>query len=307
MKVLVTGGAGFIGSHIVEQLLNHGYQPVVVDNLHSGKENYLQSGVPFYRLNIQDEGLMEVFERERPRVVIHHAANAKVTTSVEDPIRDADINIVGTLRVLEACRQYGAEKIVYASSAAIYGNPEYLPLDENHPVRPLSPYGISKFTPESYLKIYNDLYGLHYTAFRYANVYGVRQLPGGEAGVIPTLMNKVIDGETFTIDGDGDQSRDFIDVEDVARANIFALEKGNNEIFNLGTGLRTTLNDLIAIMEEILGEKIETVHGPDRSGDIKHSYFDIQYVTDTLGWSPQVDLKKGLERTFAYFQALAVR
>ncbi|SFS33778.1 NAD-dependent epimerase/dehydratase family protein [Marininema halotolerans] len=306
MKVLVTGGAGFIGSHTVELLLKKGFQPVVVDNLSTGQEDYLYGEVPFYRLPIQDEGLMEVFERERPHAVIHLAANAKVTTSVKDPQADAATNIMGTLRVLEGCRQYGAKKIVYASSAAVYGNPQYLPIDENHPVNPLSPYGISKYTPESYLQVYSQLYGLRYTAFRYANVYGVRQLLGGEAGVIPILMNQLIAGETFTIDGDGDQSRDYINVEDVAGANVLALDKGDNEIFNLGTGQRTTLNELIALMESVLGKKIDTVHGPDRPGDIKDSYFDIQRVTDTLGWSPHVHLSDGLTQTYDYYQELAL-
>ncbi|MFC4077404.1 NAD-dependent epimerase/dehydratase family protein [Salinithrix halophila] len=305
MKVLVTGGAGFIGSHIVDHLLEEGMEVVIVDNLTTGSESYLRPEASFYRLNIQDEGLMDVFREERPDAVIHQAGQSKVPASIEDPIWDAQTNILGTIRVLEGCRQYGVKKVVYASSAAVYGNPQYLPIDEEHPVQPLSPYGVSKYTPEHYLKAYDELYGIRYTVFRYANVYGVRQLPGGEAGVITILMNKLINGETFRIEGDGEQSRDFIYVEDIATANLSALKQGDGEILNIGTGKRTTLNELIGVLEECLGRKVETAYSPERPGDIKDSYFHNERVMRVLNWTPRIDLKTGLQRTYDYYRMKA--
>lgn len=302
MKVLVTGGAGFIGSHIVDKLLDRGDQVVVVDNLSTGHEEYLRSEVRFYRLDIQEEKLMDVIRDERPDAVIHQAAQSAVPGSIEDPVRDARINIMGTLRVLEGCRRYGVEKVVYASSAAVYGNPEYLPIDEKHPVMPLSPYGVSKYAPEHYLHVYHQLYGLKYTVFRYANVYGIRQVPRGEGAVISIFIDKLIKGENLTVFGDGEQTRDYIYVEDIAEANLAALEKGDGEILNIGTGTSTSLNELIRILEKVTGQSIQPVHEPERPGDIKYSYFDNRLAMEKLDWAPKTDLETGLKRTYEYYR-----
>lgn len=304
MKVLVTGGAGFIGSHIVDRLLDEGHQVVVVDNLSTGEEGYLRPNGSFYRMNIQDEEIEGVFCEERPDAVIHQAAQSQVPSSIEDPIGDAQTNILGTLRLLEGCRRYGARKFIYASSAAIYGNPQYLPVDEEHPLSPLSPYGISKMTPESYIRAYRELHGLSFTIFRYANVYGIRQVPHGEGAVISIFIDRLLRGQPLAIYGDGEQTRDYIYVEDIARANVMALEQGDGETFNLGTGVNTSLKDLVKTLEIIRGQKVEIEYGPERPGDIKYSYFNIEKVKTLLNWHPQTDLETGLRRTLEFYGAL---
>ncbi|GGE04951.1 UDP-glucose 4-epimerase [Marinithermofilum abyssi] len=302
MKVLVTGGAGFIGSHIVDKLIARGDDVVIVDNLSTGDESYIHPEASFYRMNIEDERILEVFERERPQAVIHQAAQSAVPVSVEDPIRDAQINIQGTIRVLEGCRRYGVEKVVYASSAAVYGNPEYLPIDEKHPVRPLSPYGISKYTPEHYLHAYHELYGLRYTIFRYANVYGIRQVAKGEGAVISIFIDRLLKGEDLIIFGDGEQTRDYIYVDDVANANVAALSQADGEVLNLGTGKSTSLNDLVKTLQAVSGKEIQPVYGEERPGDIKYSYFDNRRALERLDWTPAVGLETGLKQTYEYYK-----
>ncbi|QKG85680.1 SDR family oxidoreductase [Kroppenstedtia pulmonis] len=304
MKVLVTGGAGFIGSHIVERLLVQGHQVVVVDNLTTGNETHLSSKVSFYRLNIQDEALMDVFAAEKPDAVIHQAGQSSMPRSMEDPIWDAETNIIGTIRLLEGARRYGVKKMVYASSAAVYGNPQYLPIDESHPTAPLSPYGISKWTPEMYLRNYGELYGLSWTVLRYANVYGTRQVSHGEGAVISIFIDQLLKGEPLTIDGDGEQTRDYIYVEDVARANIAALVHGDGEILNIGTGQSTSINQLIQAFESILGRTVKKVYGASRPGDIRDSYFDNNRAIQMLDWRPSVLLQDGLKRTYEYYRGI---
>jgi len=302
MKVLVTGGAGFIGSHIVDLLLERGDDVIVVDNLSTGQETHLRPEVTFYRMDITDHRLSDVVAETRPEVVIHQAAQIDVPTSVQDPLHDARTNIIGTLNLLEACRNAGVRKVVYASSAAVYGNPEYLPIDEKHPVAPLSGYGISKHTPEHYLQVYAQLHGLAYTVLRYANVYGIRQDPRGEGGVISIFIEKVLKGEPITVFGDGEQTRDYIYVEDVARANVAALINGDGQILNIGTGQKTSINELIALFEEVSGQKMEIHHAPDRPGDIKHSYFDNRRAMEMLNWRPETELSVGLRKTLTYYR-----
>jgi UDP-glucose 4-epimerase len=302
MKVLVTGGAGFIGSHIVDQLISEGHKVVVVDNISTGRKEQIHPEAVFYHVDITRPELKDVFHKERPDAVIHQAAQIQVNTSVEDPAFDATVNILGTINVLEACRETGVRKVVYASSAAVYGNPEYLPLDENHPVRPLSGYGVSKYTVEHYLAVYSHLYGISFTALRYANVYGIRQVPHGEGGVISIIIDRVLRDEPMTVFGDGEQTRDYIFVEDVARANLAALTAGDGEILNIGTGRQASLNEVLRLFGEIAGREIPAEYGPERPGDIKHSVFDNSRARRVLGWEPKVSLEEGLRKTYEYYQ-----
>ncbi|MEW9031398.1 MAG: SDR family oxidoreductase, partial [Planifilum fimeticola] len=294
MKVMVTGGAGFIGSHIVDRLIDLGHEVIILDNLSTGKKAFIHPEASFYQADLRDRRIGEILEAERPEAVIHQAAQIDVPTSVKDPLFDAETNILGTLRLLEACRRSGVRKIVYASSAAIYGEPAFLPIDEEHPVDPLSNYGISKYTPESYLKVYKHLYGLDYTILRYANVYGIRQDPRGEGGVIAIFLDRVLREEALTIFGDGKQTRDFVYVGDIADANIRALHRGSGMVFNLGTGVPTSLEELVRILREVTEKEIRVEYGPERPGDIKHSHFDNRLAEKWLDWTPRIDLKTGL-------------
>jgi UDP-glucose 4-epimerase len=301
MKVLVTGGAGFIGSHIVDQLLAIGHQVAVIDNMSSGKETNLNPKAAFYRMDMENKKIQEVFQREKPDVIIHQAAQTVVQTSVQEPVYDAHMNILGTINLLEAARLHGVKKFIYASSAAVYGDPQYVPIDERHSIGPLSGYGISKYTPEQYLRIYQQMYGLEFTILRYANVYGIRQDPRGEGGVISIFIDKALGQTPFTIFGDGEQTRDYIYVEDVARANISALHAGDSEVFNIGTGVHTTLNQLVKKLQEISGQSLETIYENERLGDIKHSYFTVNKAKNGLHWTPVVSLDDGLRKTYQYY------
>jgi UDP-glucose 4-epimerase len=301
MKVLVTGGAGFIGSHIVDQLLAIGHQVAVIDNMSSGKETNLNPKAAFYRMDMENKKIQEVFQREKPDVIIHQAAQTVVQTSVQEPVYDAHMNILGTINLLEAARLHGVKKFIYASSAAVYGDPQYVPIDERHSIGPLSGYGISKYTPEQYLRIYQQMYGLEFTILRYANVYGIRQDPRGEGGVISIFIDKALGQTPFTIFGDGEQTRDYIYVEDVARANISALHAGESEVFNIGTGVHTTLNQLVKKLQEISGQSLETIYENERLGDIKHSYFTVNKAKNGLHWTPVVSLDDGLRKTYQYY------
>lgn len=303
MKVLVTGGAGFIGSHIVDQLLANGHEVVIIDNMSSGKEVNLHPKATFYRSNIEDLRVQEIFAMEKPEIVIHQAAQTVVQTSVREPVRDAQTNIIGTVNLLEAARQHGVHKFIYASSAAVYGDPQYVPIDEQHPVAPLSGYGISKYTPEQYLHVYAHLYGLSFTILRYANVYGIRQDPHGEGGVISIFIDKAINQQAFTIYGDGQQTRDYINVVDIARANVAALTSGDGEVLNIGTGVHTTLNQLVDQLQTISGHRLETIYAAERAGDISHSYFTIAKAKKLLDWAPSISLEAGLQMTYGWYAA----
>lgn len=302
MKTLVTGGAGFIGSHVVDRLLSNGHQVTIIDDLSTGKAENVAKSASFYRLSILDPNLDIVFRQEKPDMVIHHAAQINVQRSLKDPIHDLRVNVEGTLRLLELSRQYGVHKFIYASSAAVYGNPQYLGIDEAHPISPLSFYGISKYTPEQYIHVYSELYELKYTILRYANVYGIRQDPKGEGGVVSIFVDKVLKGEKPIIYGDGEQTRDFIYVEDVAAANLAALTRGDNEILNIGTGCPTSINELLRLLNELNGTEIQPEYYPERPGDIRHSYLKNDKARKILGWKPKVSLREGLAKTLDYYR-----
>lgn len=302
MKVLVTGGAGFIGSHIVEQCLEAGYEVCVLDDLSTGKAEQVDPRAVLYRTTLASPDVLSIVEKEKPDYIIHHAAQSSVPVSLKDPVGDAMSNVVGTVNLLEAARLHGVKKVVYASSAAAYGEPQYMPLDEEHPKQPLSPYGVTKFVPEFYLYVYQHLYGLNYTAFRYANVYGERQDPKGEGGVVSIFVDHAIAGEELVIFGDGEQTRDFVYVGDVARANVMALTAADNKIMNISTGTKTSVNELVTLLEELMGSPLNVRHDAPREGDILHSYLDHAKATEVLGWIPAYSLRQGLEKTLRFYR-----
>ena len=302
MKILVTGGAGFIGSHVVDWLLLDGHDVAVVDDLSTGQAEYVAADASFYQMSVLAPELDAVFQHERPDVVIHHAAQIDVQRSLADPIHDMQVNGEGSLRLLELSRQHGVKKFIYASSAAVYGNPQYLGIDEEHPIQPMSFYGVSKYVPEQYIRIYAELYGLRFTVLRYANVYGIRQDPKGEGGVVSIFVDKLLKAERPTIYGDGEQTRDFIYVEDVAAANVAALSRGDGEVLNISTGKPTSVNELLRLLNELNGTDVSPVYHPERPGDIRHSYLNNDKARQVLGWQPKFSLREGLKKTLDYYR-----
>ena len=301
MQILVTGGAGFIGSNLVDGLIAKGHKVIVVDNLSTGKKKNLNKQAKFYQMDIRNEELKQVFAANQITHVIHHAAQIDVQHSIKDPSFDAQNNILGTINLLENCRIYEVEKIIYASSAAVYGEPEYLPLDEQHPIKAMSPYGISKHTPEHYIKMYSQLYNLKYTIFRYANAYGPRQDPKGEGGVVSIFVDQMLAQKRPHIFGDGKQTRDFIHVYDIVKANILALKSGDNSLLNISTANRDSVNDLVANLNQISAYDLKPIYEEARPGDILHSSLDNSKAKEILNWSPDYDFKAGLQQTVEFY------
>ncbi len=303
MKILVTGGAGFIGSHIVDGFISQGHDVVVVDNLTTGQLENLNPKAKFYLMDIRAAELTKLFELEKPDAVCHQAAQMDVRKSVADPLYDADVNIKGTLNILQNCVNYGAKKVLFASTGgAIYGEQETFPCDEIHPTRPVSPYGVAKQTVERYLHFYQVQYGLPYTILRYANIYGPRQNPKGEAGVIAIFADRLLKGKQPIINGDGKQTRDYTYVGDVAAANLKSLERKEVEVFNVGTSKETDVNELFRMMNELTGGKAKEVHGPAAPGEQRRSVISYQKAKERLSWEPKTDLKTGLAETVAFFR-----
>ncbi|MBI2862099.1 MAG: NAD-dependent epimerase/dehydratase family protein [Chloroflexi bacterium] len=303
MKVLVTGGAGFIGSHVVDRLVAEGHQVVVVDDLSTGREANVAPAARFYRLDIGSPELAEVFAAELPDIVNHHAAQVSVQASVRDPSFDARVNVLGALNVWECCRRYGVRKVVYASTGgAIYGEPKFNPCDETHPIQPLSPYGITKYTAELHLALYGQLFGLDYTILRYANVYGPRQDPFGEAGVVAIFIGQMLADRPVTINGSGDQERDFVYVSDVVEANLLALERGSGATCNIGTGLGASVNEIFRRLVAQTSYRQEPIHGPPVPGEVFKIALACEKAQQRLGWRPSMPLDEGLARTVAFFR-----
>ena len=302
-KALVTGGAGFIGSHLVDRLVELGYRVVVVDDLSAGKLRHLNPGASFHHLDITQPSAADVFQWEQPDLVFHLAAQTSVTSSTRDPIKDSETNVTGTLRMLEAARRWGVEKFIYSSTGgALYGEPQVHPCPDDHPVMPVSPYGMSKYLGEVYLDFYRRLYRLNYTSLRYGNVYGPRQDPLGEAGVVAIFTQAMLEGKQPEIFGLGDQERDFVCVEDVVEANVLAIDKGNGLAMNVGTGNRTSINQLFEMLKSIIGYRWEPLHGPPRLGDVYQISLHCGTAEKELGWQPVVTLEDGLRRTVEYFR-----
>src|SRR5262249_13635986 len=267
--------AGFIGSHLVDRLILEGHDVVVVDNLSTGKRKNLNRAARFYKMDIQSAGLERVFRNERPSLAVHLAAQMDVRRSVTDPIFDAQVNILGTVNLLEQAVKHGTRKVVFASSGgAVYGEQEVFPATESHPTRPLSPYGISKLSGEHYLYYYHCVSGIQYVSLRYSNVYGPRQDPEREAGVVASFASKLLDGDHPLINGNGRQTRDFVFVEDVVEANLAGMGKDVHGIFNVGTGEETSINDLFRILVELTGSTCKELHGPAKKGEQARSVID---------------------------------
>ncbi len=303
MKVLVTGGAGFIGSHLVDRLIQEGHQVVVVDNLSTGKKQNLNKEAKFYKMDILSNRLERIFQKEKPEVISHHAAQMDVRRSVADPAFDAETNILGLLNILECAMKQGTRRVIFASSGgAAYGEQEVFPAPESHPTRPLSPYGVSKLSSEHYLYYYQKVCGLEYTALRYSNVYGPRQDPFGEAGVVAIFTQKMLRGEQPIINGNGMQTRDYVYVEDVVEANMAVLNNKVNDVFNVGTGLETSVNQLFRHLLEATGSDVKEIHGPEKKGEQVRSCLDFRKIHKMLDWEPRVPLHEGLIKTVAFFK-----
>ncbi len=303
MKILITGGAGFIGSNVADRYIELGHEVIIVDNLVTGKKENIPETARFYHMDITDKNLSEVFRKEKPRVVNHHAAQMDVRRSVADPIYDAQVNVLGGLNILQNCIKYEIKKFIFASTGgAIYGEQDYFPADENHPLKPLSPYGITKLTTEKYLYFYNQTYGLNYTILRYANIYGPRQNPHGEAGVVAIFSEKILEGQQPIINGDGQQTRDYVYVGDVVKANELVLEKGNGKIYNLGTGKETNVNELFRMIMKNTDTEIEEKHGPAKAGEQMRSVLTSGLIHRELSWRPEVQLDEGISKTVRFFK-----
>lgn len=301
-KVLITGGAGFIGSHIIEVLKKEDCDITVLDNLHTGLRENVPENVRLIEMDIRDKRVIDVFEKYQFDVVLHLAGQTMVNVSVDDPFYDADVNIMGTVNILEACRKTGVKRIVFSSTAATYGDIEKVPIREEFSVNPLSFYGLSKLTVEKYLKLYHDLYGLEYVILRYANVYGERQGDGGEGGVISIFTKKIAKDESFVIHGDGKQTRDFVYAGDVARANWYAANTEYcNTIYNVSTNSETSIRELVDLLERASGKTIDRQYGERREGDIYRSVLDNSKIVTNLNWMPMINLQEGLKRTYDYF------
>ena len=302
MKILVTGGAGFIGSHIVDRYIELGHEVVVVDNLSTGNESFVNPKAKFYREDICSSNIASIFKSESPDIVNHHAAQIDVRKSVTDPVGDAKINIIGSLNVLQNAINIGVKKFIFASTGgAIYGVPESLPVLETHLKRSVCPYGVAKATIEGYLFAMEDYTAIDYTVLRYGNVYGPRQNHMGEAGVCAIFIGKLLQNEQCILYGNGTPVRDYVFVDDVVGANVISLDKGSKEIYNIGTGIGTTVGEIYQILRELMKKNIDPKEEPLRKGELQEIYLDRTKAQKELNWTPQTTLKDGLQKTLDYF------
>ncbi|ONN27750.1 UDP-glucose 4-epimerase [Thermosipho affectus] len=305
MKVLVTGGAGFIGSHVVDKLVDNGYDVVVVDNLSKGKRENVNKNATLIVADIRDENKMrEIFNEYKFDYVFHLAAQASVSVSVKNPVEDANVNIVGSLNLIKLSIDLDVKKFIFSSTGgAIYGDDvDIYPTPEAICPKPISPYGIAKFSVENYLRFAKHEFGLNYTVLRYANVYGPRQNPFGEAGVVAIFVSRMLKGENVTINGDGEYIRDYVYVEDVANANLRAVKAGNGLEINIGTSVETSVNQLFGYLKKIIKYEKDPIYGPPRKGDIRKSVLCYTKALEELRWKPTVDIEKGLRLTVEWFK-----
>jgi len=304
LKILVTGGAGFIASHITDAFINEGHDVVVLDDLSSGFEKNVNPKAKLIIGDICDKELVEkLFKDERFDVVNHHAAQMDVRRSVKDPTFDANTNIIGTINLLQNSIKYNTKKFMFASTGgAVYGEQLYFPADEDHPTQPRSPYGISKLAVEKYLYFYNAEYGLNFTVLRYANIYGPRQNPFGEAGVVAIFTTKLLNDEQPVINGSGEQTRDYVYVGDVVKANLLTLNDNANEIYNVGTGIETNVNQLFHKLNSIINANKEEKHGPAAPGEQMRSVISSEKLFNKFAWKPSTNLDEGLKITVDFFR-----
>jgi len=305
LKILVTGGAGFIASHVADAFINNGHEVFVLDNLLTGFERNVNPKAKFIKADICDKELDKLFEKEKFDVVNHHAAQMDVRRSVADPAFDANTNILGTINLLQNCIKTGVKKFMFASTGgAVYGEQTYFPADENHPTSPLSPYGISKLTVEKYLFFYNVQYKLNYSILRYANIYGPRQNSAGEAGVVAIFSTKLLKKEQPIINGTGSQTRDYVFVGDVVKANLLALDDKSDSIYNVGTSKETNVNEIFNMLNKIIGNGQDEKHGPAAPGEQMRSVITSEKLFKKFGWKPSTNLEEGLQKTVEYFKDL---
>jgi len=305
VRVLVTGGAGFIGSHLVDRFVEENHEVSVVDDLSTGKRKRVNPKARFYKADILSTKLERVFKKERPEIISHHAAQINVRRSVKDPLFDAQVNILGLLNVLQLSVKYGVRRVLFASSGgAVYGEQQTFPATEEHAAHPLNPYGVSKLAGEHFLYYFRQSSGLATACLRYSNVYGPRQDPFGEAGVVAVFTQKLLRGEPPLINGTGRQTRDFIFVEDVVDANMAVLHGGQEGVFNVGTGRETSVNELCALLKQVVGAEVREQHGPEVSGEVARSCLDASRLRKATDWAPKVTLEEGLQRTAGYFKTL---
>jgi UDP-glucose 4-epimerase len=305
LRIIITGGAGFIGSHILDAYLEAGHDVLVIDSLWEhggGRRVNVPSGVSLVHMDIRDEAIARIFADFKPDVVNHHAAQHTVAISTRDPIYDAQVNVVGLINVLEQAARSGARKVIFASSGATFGNPQHLPIDEETPQHPTSPYGITKMVGEHYLRFYRDSKELDFTALRYGNVYGPRQDASGEAGVIAIFIARFLARQGVRIDWDGEQTRDYVYAADVARANVAALDGGSGECYVIGTGVPTSVNQIYRTLVDISGFQAPIERAPQRPGDARSAQFDAARARAELGWSPTTPLADGIRATYDHFQ-----
>jgi UDP-glucose 4-epimerase len=305
-KIAVTGGAGFIGSHIVDLLVEKGYDVAVIDDLSTGKKENINPKARFYEVNMCDPYLREVLGKEGPDVVIHLAAQVSVKNSIANPRFDARTNIIGSISLFESCKDLCIEKVVYASSVGIYGEPSYQPVDEKHPIQPISPYAASKYAVENYLHYYKRNHNIKYTSLRYANVYGPRQDPAGEAGVVSIFINKLLRKDRVTFNGDGGQTRDFVYVCDAAKAALSALERdGRNCAYNIGSGTSIAVEKLHTELKKLTGADLFPIYEDPVNGEIRNMRTCCTLAKDELGWEPEISLDVGLKKTIDWFKTKA--
>jgi UDP-glucose 4-epimerase len=305
MKIIVTGGAGFIGSQTVDALITAGHKVAVLDDLSTGHKENLNPKAVFHNADLRNPSILDVFSEEKPDVVYHLAAQVKVVKSISDPIFDLEVNLGGTINLLEACRKNSVKKIIYSSTGgAVYGEPsaEDLPVKESFTPNPLSFYGIHKHTVEHYLFLYNKNYGLNYTILRYPNIYGPRQDPHGEAGVVAIFSMKLLDRKRPTIFGDGSKTRDYLFVEDVVKANLLVLEKGDLGTFNLGWGFGTRDDEVFKTIKEAAGSDLDPIMEPHRTGEVVHICLDSSKIRTEWGWKPLVAFKEGIKRSVEFYR-----
>jgi len=301
MKILVTGGCGFIGSHIVDAYLRMGHQVAIIDDLTTGDIRNLNPTATFYEEDIRNREIEQIFVREKFDVINHHAAQINVRTSVDDPLFDADVNILGSLNLMNLAQKYRVKRFIFASSGGtVYGEPQKFPITEDFPIEPSSPYGVSKATVEKYLKLFAQLYKTDYVILRYSNVYGPRQISKSEAGVISIFINQILNNEQCIVFGDGNQTRDYVYVDDVVKANCACLEIAS-DVLNIGTGIETSVNDLITILSDIAKKPVGHEHGSARPGEIFRNVLDFSKARSTLNWEPEITLEQGIKKTFDYF------